>query len=130
MTTHGLNFQPAERTRGGYEYIILGEIPEPAVYSTRICGAVKSCDKWQAVRWDSNGSSTGGISQSEWDLVPMEKHEWINVYDCGGGACLWRVARSDKREPPEKTDAAYLFTLHIVHGPDGAEYEIVRTDDV
>ena len=51
-----LNFEAAERTRGGYKYKIFGEVPTPTYTRYPIVGIfLNKYDNWQLATWSRNG---------------------------------------------------------------------------
>ena len=122
----GLDFEPADRTKGGYEYQIGFCVPDPtsAIYKT--IGCVKVNGKWVVVSWNIAGIEATG--RSGFDLVPKPQERWGNVKPkiCFGAS--WddfRVHWHDTKELADDVAKDRAFLLHEIRQGDDVRYEIV-----
>ena len=116
-----LNFEPAERTRGGYQYRQFGEIPSPHYYDCPITGAIKIDGAWQLASWSVDGRHNGLTLPHGHDLIPITRHRYANIYRDQVPVWYEDLTAATSTAHPDR-----LCILIEVKDVDGIHYQLLK----
>ena len=119
-------FKPGKyKTRDGHDAVVCGIVPEPTEVTYRLLGYTIDIDGYyRAATWTADGKYTIYKYNSDYDLLPLAEHRYLNIYNGIGSLACWRES-IEKCEQLVKDCSTHLGYLHETRRGNEVEYEFI-----